>query len=159
MLHKHIILIFTIFQLISCDESFQEDAKVIADNSVPSIQLPMGDDDEANPLPTSAPVRSGSFIGRNNYNVVGDVELLFDPVSDTYTLVLLNNFSSQSGPDLRVYLSTFGGVNADSASLGLLKSNNGSSSYTFSANDFNPSFSSVLIWCEAFSVLFAEASI
>ncbi|MEM9855664.1 MAG: DM13 domain-containing protein [Pseudomonadota bacterium] len=78
----------------------------------------------------------------------------------------LTEFEVTNGPDLKVYLS----AHADPASsadvtgnewvsLGALKGNIGDQSYAIPAEIDVSAFSSVVIWCEAFGVLFAPAAL
>lgn len=73
-------------------------------------------------------------------------------------IVFLDPFSSQSGPDLKVYLSKDIGA-SNYIKLGVLKSTMGSQSYAvpleINANDYHY----VHIWCERYSVEFARAEI
>lgn len=78
----------------------------------------------------------------------------------------LTDFEVTNGPDLKVYLS----AHADPASasdvtgnewvsLGTLKGNVGDQSYTLPADLDPATFNSVVIWCEAFGVLFSPAAL
>jgi hypothetical protein len=98
---------------------------------------------------------SGAFQSLGNYTVNGDVDLFYNSDTDTYSLVLSQFFSS-NGPDLRVYLSEGAGIN-NSLNLGALTSTNGRLRYDFPASQFDPAFNYVLIWCEDFSVTFGQA--
>jgi len=71
-----------------------------------------------------------------------------------------DNFKTKSGPDLKVYLSknslsesTSKSVDKTSVKLSVLKSNRGHQSYIIPENINISEFESVLIHCEAFSVL------
>lgn len=157
MLTKFLILNLTILTLISCEDNFQQDPIQVGDNEV--ITSPMQSDDTTPPTGSSA-IRSGTFIGNSQYTVNGDAELFYDPATDTYSLFFASNFSSSGGPDLRVYLSNSGTVDANGVSLelGALKKNNGVQRYDFPASDYDAGFTNIVIWCEAFSVLFGNAS-
>ena len=101
---------------------------------------------------------SGTFIG------VGDG--IHDAQGDAYTIPLeggsnvlrLENFQSTNGPDLYVYLAT-----DDSASefinLGELKANKGNQNYEIPDDADLTKYNKVLIWCQAFSVLFGSAEL
>ncbi len=76
---------------------------------------------------------------------------------NTQTL-LLSNFSSDAGPDLKVYLSK------DSAAssfilLGNLKSTTGNQTYSIPNTATTTDYKYILIWCQRFSVLFGSAKI
>ncbi len=104
--------------------------------------------------PTMATLlRQGNLMGSSSYTV-GGVAQLYD---DTGKLVLLlDNFSSSNGPDLRVYLSTTTG-NTSFVNLGKLKSTTGKQSYEIPAGTDLTEFKFVLIWCQQFSVLFGKS--
>lgn len=76
--------------------------------------------------------------------------------SNAKKYVHLDPFSSQNGPDLKVYLSK--DVNASSyIKLGNLKSTGGSQSYEVPGMPDIAEYTYVHIWCEQFSVVFARA--
>lgn len=100
-------------------------------------------------------IQTGSLSGANGYTVSGDVELYYTPSTDTYSLVV-HNFSSSSGPDLRVYISE-GTSPSTFEDLGTLTETSGTLRYDFSSSVYNSDFSHILIWCEMFSVNFGTA--
>lgn len=70
------------------------------------------------------------------------------------------DFKTKGGPDLKVYLSSnnldnldSGAVEASSVKLSVLKSNRGAQSYVIPADIDLTEYKSVVIHCEAFSVL------
>ncbi len=72
--------------------------------------------------------------------------------------ILLSNFSSDSGPDLKVYLSK--DLAASSfITLGDLKSTTGNQTYNIPKDVSTADYKYVLIWCQRFSVLFGSARI
>src|ERR671918_212641 len=76
-------------------------------------------------------------------------------------VLTLTNFEVDNGPDLRVYLvagsaTTEGEVN-NVVDLGGLKGNRGNQQYEIPADVSVERYSTVVIWCRAFSVLFARA--
>ena len=85
-------------------------------------------------------------------------------LQDGSHVVRFENFRSTNGPDLRVWLSSSpspqksgdvtGGEWVD---LGKLKGNVGNQNYVIPAGTDVSKFKSVVIWCRAFSVLFAAA--
>ncbi len=76
---------------------------------------------------------------------------------NTQTL-LLSNFSSDAGPDLKVYLSK--DIAASSfITLGDLKSTTGNQTYNIPKDVSTADYKYVLIWCQRFSVLFGSARI
>jgi hypothetical protein len=76
-------------------------------------------------------------------------------------VLTLTNFEVDNGPDLRVYLvagpATSEGEVDDFEDLGGLKGNVGNQQYEISADLDLERYSTVVIWCRAFSVLFARA--
>jgi electron transfer DM13 len=76
-------------------------------------------------------------------------------------VLTLTNFEVDNGPDLRVYLvagpATTEGEVDDFEDLGGLKGNVGNQQYEFPADIELERYSTVVIWCRAFSVLFARA--
>ncbi len=77
--------------------------------------------------------------------------------SNTQTL-LITNFSSDAGPDLKIYLSK------DLAAtsfilLGDLKSTTGNQIYNIPNSATTAEYKYVLVWCQRFSVLFGSARI
>lgn len=78
-------------------------------------------------------------------------------------VLTLTNFEVDNGPDLRVYLvagpATTEGEVDDVEDLGGLKGNVGSQQYEIPADLDLERYSTVVIWCRAFSVLFARAQL
>jgi len=94
----------------------------------------------------------------------GDAKLV--KKSDGSFEVQLTNFEVTNGPDLKVYVSSASNVeNADDVTesnwtnLGVLKGNKGDQIYRLPADVSIDDVKSVVIWCEAFSVLFSAASL
>jgi hypothetical protein len=98
-------------------------------------------------------LREGTWMGSGSYNVSGKAEIY---ENDGKLTLYLDNFSSSSGPDLKVYLST--NTSASSfINLGKLKSTNGMQTYDIPAGTDVANFKFALIWCERFSVLFGKS--
>lgn len=70
----------------------------------------------------------------------------------------LTDFATDNGPDLRVYLVRGGNVD-DHVDLGRLKGNVGDQQYEIPSSVDTGAYSTVVIWCRAFSVSFAEAAL
>jgi hypothetical protein len=70
--------------------------------------------------------------------------------------LVFEDFSTESGPDLRVYLSTSLG-NDDYKEAGKLKAISGSFYYNIDTAIHIDAYKNVLIWCEDFSVLFGKS--
>jgi len=102
-------------------------------------------------------LRDGTFM--NGVHVVsGSVSIL---KQDGHLILKLEeNFSSENGPDLKVYLSTDLAAN-HYIRLGALQTTSGKQTYSIPAQAM-PDFDEhkyVLIWCEAYSVLFGSAEL
>lgn len=99
-------------------------------------------------------IKGGSFIGVNHS--VSGTSALYE--SSGKKIVLLDPFTSQNGPDLKVYLSK--DQNASQyISLGKLKSTSGKQSYEVPGNPDAKDYTHVLIWCEQFTVLFGKSEL
>jgi hypothetical protein len=77
---------------------------------------------------------------------------------DTDQLLVLENFRTDNGPSLYVYLSKDRGV-TQSINLGMLKSTSGTFSYEVAATVDIKEYPYVLIWCRQFAVLFGSAQL
>ncbi|HEV2873902.1 MAG TPA: DM13 domain-containing protein, partial [Thermoleophilaceae bacterium] len=74
----------------------------------------------------------------------------------------LTRFETDPGPDLRVYVSTgdpAGGDLGDFEDLGELKGNVGNQQYTLPRGLDIGRYSTVVVWCRAFSVAFTSAGL
>jgi hypothetical protein len=72
----------------------------------------------------------------------------------------LSDFETDPGPDLRLYVSTGNPANGDLGEfrdLGALKGNVGNQQYDLSRNVNLSRYSTVVVWCRAFSVAFTSA--
>ena len=98
-------------------------------------------------------LREGTWMGSGSYNVSGVAQIYDD---NGKKVLLLNNFSSSNGPDLKVYLSTTTGA-ASFVNLGKLKSTSGKQTYAIPDGTDVDQFKFALIWCQQFSVLFGKA--
>jgi hypothetical protein len=96
----------------------------------------------------------GSFSGLSRYDVTGDALVLNNGTEQRF--LRFENFESNNGPDLKVYLRA---DNGDFVSLGNLSGNIGNQNYEIPADVDLAVFSTVEIWCERFSVGFGEAEL
>jgi hypothetical protein len=106
----------------------------------------------------STTVSSATFIGVDDIHWgKGTVEVIESP--DGPKLSFKNDFEVAQGPDLFVYLSpnVSGQELGEYASLGNLKSNNGIQEYNLPEN--YKDYKTVVIWCRAFGVTFANAEL
>ncbi|MDH3678379.1 MAG: DM13 domain-containing protein [Acidimicrobiia bacterium] len=95
---------------------------------------------------------SGSFSGVSRYTVTGDALVLNDGTEQRF--LRFENFESNNGPDLNVYLRA---ENGDFVDLGDLKGNIGNQNYEIPPDVDLSVFSTAEIWCVRFGVLFGEA--
>lgn len=107
----------------------------------------------------------GSFINRTHPGS-GTAVVLTDQSESQRFLRLEDNFETDNGPDLNVYL--VAGVNAESDSgqfdddvidLGDLKGNIGSQNYELPADVDLSVYNTVVIWCVRFGVAFTAADL
>jgi Electron transfer DM13 len=103
-------------------------------------------------------VYAGTFVGVNDgiHNAEGQVKII--KLSDGGNFLRLEDFRSTNGPDLYVYLST-DKSNSDFVNLGRLKGNVGDQNYKILEGTDLSKYDTVLIWCQAFSVLFGSAEL
>ena len=98
---------------------------------------------------------SGEFQDADSFHKVSGVAKIIDSGGLKY--LRFENFDATNGPDLKVYLSNDLDAN-DYTSLGALKGNIGNQNYEVTNINYGD-YDYVLIWCEAFHVLFGYAKI
>jgi hypothetical protein len=100
----------------------------------------------------------GEFVGVNDgvHNAEGQVKVL--ELNDSTNFLRLEDFKATNGPDLYVYLSTEKSA-SDFVNLGRLKGNVGNQNYEIPQGTDLSKYATVLIWCQAFSVLFGSAEL
>jgi hypothetical protein len=136
---KRIVTFCFLIVLASCKE---EDA------------TPTGSVNDTFDTAAATAIKSGSLVGIG-HTVSGTAAIYQSTGKKT---VLLDPFSSQNGPDLKVYLSK--DVNASSyISLGKLKSTSGKQSYEIPDNPDVTDYKYVMVWCEQFTVVFGRAEL
>lgn len=94
------------------------------------------------------------FLGNSRYDISGQADVLNDGTEQRF--LRFENFASDNGPDLKVYLRA---ENGDFVSLGDLKGNVGDQNYEIPADVDLSVFSIVDIWCERFGVGFGTAQL
>ncbi len=141
---KKIIILLTTLILAAC---------AAPEDTVPTEAI----NDSITDIVGASTIAEGELAGRNGYTSVGDIEILFNAPTNTYSL-LMNDFRNSNGPSLKVYLSE-ASTPRNILNLGSLRSTNGNIRYDFDAFDFNPDFTHLLIWCDEFGVGFGEASL
>jgi hypothetical protein len=101
----------------------------------------------------------GEFQGADDFHFGRGTALLIESGPDTYVL-RFEEFSVRNGPDLFVYLSPDATGYADGAlELGELKGTDGAFNYDVPAGTDVSGFKSAVVWCKAFSVPFATATL
>ncbi len=120
-------------------------------------------EEEPRPLPPSGPVLlgAGQFVGLAGHSGSGDAGIFQNP--DGSLVLRFENFDIENGPDLEVYLVAGPdqtSVPEGSIHLGPLKGNIGDQNYELPAGtELAPGAYTALVWCEAFSVEFAGATV
>ena len=136
---KTLYVIFASLVILSCQP----------DDQVPAI--PADDNfDTAN----ATLVKKGMLVGVGH--VASGTASLYDSLGAR--VIVLDPYSSQNGPDLKVYLSK--DQNASQyINLGPLKSITGKQSYDVTGMPDFGEYKFVLIWCQQYSVLFGNAEV
>lgn len=99
-------------------------------------------------------IASGNFASINGYSVTGDALVLNNGTEERF--LRFENFVSDNGPDLKVYLRA---ANGDFVSLGDLSGNIGDQNYAIPVDVDLSVFTNVEIWCERFSAGFGVATL
>jgi hypothetical protein len=136
---KRIFIFLVMVTLASCKE---EEA------------TPNGPIDDSFDTSKATLLKSGELVGVGH--TVSGTASIFDTAGQK--TVLLDPYSSQNGPDLKVYLSKDAGASSY-ISLGKLKSTSGKQSYEIPNNPDITDYNFVLVWCEQFSVIFGKAEL
>jgi hypothetical protein len=105
--------------------------------------------------PNATVLVKGNFTGNMSYTVSGTAEIVN---SNNQKKLVLKGFSTNNGPDLKVYLATTAQA-GNFISLGALKSTSGQQVYDISGMPDFAQHKFVLIWCQQFSVLFGSAEL
>ena len=104
-------------------------------------------------LPTGTTLVTGSFVS-GVHTSSGTVKVIKDASGKFY--LVFENFKTDSGPDLRIWLSPNNTGNPYQE-VGTLKAVSGNFFYELSAAINYTTNNRVLIWCKGFSVLFGHA--
>ncbi len=134
------------------DKTVNEQVAMAAPNPAPSTS-------NGNPAePRNALLRAGTF---QSVRHAASGKAMAIELAQGGRVLTLTDFEVDNGPDLRVYLvagtaSTEGEV-SDFVDLGGLKGNRGNQQYEIPADVDVNRYSTAVIWCRAFSVLFARA--
>jgi hypothetical protein len=115
------------------------------------------------PAPQIVTLSQGSFVPRGRYSGSGTALVLNDGSAQRF--LRFENFSTDNGPDLNVYLTT-SDANADSGmfddefiDLGNLKGNIGDQNYEIPPEVDLSRFDTVVVWCVRFSTPFTAADL
>ncbi len=115
------------------------------------------------PAPQIVALAQGSFIPRGRYSGEGTATVLNDGSEQRF--LRFENFSTDNGPDLRVYLSASsadgdsGAFDDDFVDLGVLKGNIGDQNYEIPVGVDLSVYDTVVVWCVRFSSPFTAADL
>ena len=125
-------------------------------------------DESMDDMPAAVPagpelLRRGQFRDADSiHRGSGDAKLF--RLSESDSVLRLENLKVTNGPDLRVYLvrhpdptESADVKDSEFVDLGPLKGNIGNQNYTVPAGTDVTKFASAVVWCRAFGVLFASA--
>jgi hypothetical protein len=139
---KTLLSMFAIMILISCSDG---------ENATPTT--PIVDPFDPTEMQVTL-LKQGTLTGVG-HTVSGTVKVYDDAGKK---VIVLDPFTSQNGPDLKIYLSK--DENATQyISLGALKSTTGKQSYDVTGMPDLAEYKFVLVWCQQFSVLFGKAEL
>jgi electron transfer DM13 len=101
---------------------------------------------------------AGNFAGASDgiHNAEGVAKVVY--LKDGNNVLRLEDLKATNGPDLHVYLATDNHA-SDFVDLGRLKANIGSQNYDIPEGTDLSKYSTVLVWCKQFSVLFGSAEL
>lgn len=97
----------------------------------------------------------GTFAGADSFHRASGTAKIIQ-LDNGSRILRLESFSATNGPDLYVYLSADQQAQ-DYVSLGRLKGNIGDQNYDLAVSADLSRYKYVLIWCQAFRVLFGSA--
>ena len=115
------------------------------------------------PAPQIVTLAQGTFIPRGRYSGEGTAVVLNDGSEQRF--VRFESFSTDNGPDLRVYLSASdangdsGAFDDDFIDLGVLKGNIGDQNYEIPPDVDLSVYDTVVVWCVRFSTPFTAADL
>ena len=139
------------------DDEMMMEEKMMKDDEMMMEEKMMKDDEMM--MEESIPMTyAGTFIGVDDgiHDAQGDAYTI--PLEDGSNVLRLENIKSTNGPDLFVYLATDDNA-SDFVNLGELKANKGNQNYEIPEGTDLTKYNKVLIWCQAFSVLFGSAEV
>ena len=101
---------------------------------------------------------SSSFKGADFFHNAEGTAKVITHDDGSQTLQFGDDFRSTPGPDIYVYLATDSKA-SDFVSLGKIQFNDGSQEYAIPTGIDLSKYDKILIWCQAFGVLFGTADI
>ncbi len=142
------------------DQAPSGDPSPSADPAPAATETPRPASPTDSPAPDASPTTlTGRFVGADDFHTGSGSAIVASSGPDHYVL-RLEDFSVRNGPDLYVYLSPdAAGYAAGALELGRLKASDGSFNYAIPAGTIVDAYRSVVIWCKAFSVQFAHATL
>jgi hypothetical protein len=113
---------------------------------------------ETQSVPAASEIAAAQPFVKKRYSIKGEWSLI--TVDGAPQIIFSEDFKTKGGPDLKVYLAKkpiaeleSATVSEQSTRIAVLKSNRGAQSYTIPEDVSLADFKSVVIHCEAFSVL------
>lgn len=155
-----------LFTSSSLDEALPAEQLSAGPSTTVGPQPPAGQSTSAGPSTSPTPsgptvLRSGMF-GSQEHETTGTAQLLELP--DGSHLLRLENLASSDGPDVKVWLSSLeaGGDwfkyrSGRYVDLGAVKATHGNHNYVIPASTVIDGLTSVVLWCDRFSVAFGSA--
>lgn len=139
-------------------EAMMEEAKIMSDAAMEEL-VSSGLTPPLDEMKADGMQRMGFFNEIDALHKGSGRAVIYPNTADGPTL-RLEDFSVTRGPDLHVYLSQNASVTSASElgayhDLGLLKSSKGNQNYSLPSD--HERYKSVVIWCQAFGVLFSSA--
>ena len=134
---------------------------LVEDPPVVAVVAPEGESDTGGQQAAAGAgvVAAGEFVGADSFHFGEGTAEIIEVEPGRYVLSF-TDFSVLNGPDLFVYVSPDAdGWTPEAVNLGELKATDGSFSYEIPPDVDVADIGSAVIWCRAFSVLFATASL
>lgn len=129
-----------------------------------AVESPAPEEDESEQETSETPEAqttqtevAGVFIdGEKNYETTGTIRSV---EAEDGTYLRFEEFETTNGPDLFVYLTKPGPETTEGIRLGALKGNTGNQNYLVPADVDLSEYSTVVIWCRAFSATFGTGEL
>ena len=110
--------------------------------------------DDVRPVTTEAVIQQGVFQNAE-HDVRGNVSII---ETDEGHILRFENFETQNGPDLFVYLATDEKA-TDFVNLGAIQATKGNVNYAIPDYIDTTKYNHVIVWCRAFSINFGYATL